>query len=37
VELVRGRVPPLETDRPLSEDIELVAGMIAGGEIAALV
>lgn len=35
VELVRSQVPPLETDRPLSDDIELVAGMIAGGEIAA--
>lgn len=36
VELVRTRVPSLESDRSLSEDIETVAGMIRDGEIAAL-
>ena len=36
VELVRARVPSLETDRSLSEDIETVGGMIRDGEITAL-
>ncbi|MGZ8753568.1 MAG: histidine ammonia-lyase, partial [Acidimicrobiia bacterium] len=35
VELVRSAVPPLEDDRPLSAEIETVAGMVRSGELIA--
>jgi histidine ammonia-lyase len=37
VEAVRDQVPALDGDRPHSEDIEAVAGMIRSGEIAVLI
>jgi histidine ammonia-lyase len=35
VDLIRSRVPPLTGDRPLTAEIELVAGMIDDGTVAA--
>jgi len=33
VELIRNHVPPLENDRSLSDEIEMVAGLIADGSV----
>jgi histidine ammonia-lyase len=37
VELIRHHVPPLENDRSLSEEIEVVAGLIADGSVTAAI
>jgi histidine ammonia-lyase len=36
VDLVRRSIPPLEDDRPLSAEIETVAGMVRSGELVAV-
>jgi histidine ammonia-lyase len=37
VDLVRSHVPPLQADRPLSEEIEVVSALVADGSIATAV